>query len=505
MARQDITDPDADDRTALPSGGLTDAGRDSGDAACATPLGTTRPIDSEIAALTHAKMAAEAANEAKSRYLVAVSHEIRSPLSAIYGYAQLLELGDAVSSTEAGAVIRRSAEHLSNLVESLLEISRVENGVLKIRSDIIDLHALLKQVVEMFRVQANAKGLYLILRMSDGVPRHVKTDEKRLRQILINLISNAIKYTREGGVTVAVGYRSQVADIEVSDTGIGIAPEDMGRIFEPFERGSSAEAKLQPGIGLGLAITCLLARIMGGDVAAASMPGTGSRFTLKLMLPTPSTPVASVPTRNRITGYRGDRRKVLIVDDDPAHIVVLQSLLRSLGFIVYAAGAGHEGLMLAIRCLPDFALLDIQMPGMNGWETAEKLRTACGNGVKIIMVSANAAEFRPADVNITKPFNFDALLTVIGDQLCLQWDRADTTASSSDEQVPPPLPAASAPLLEKIRYLTTIGHVDAIERQLADLERAIPAAGGLVTELRRLLVSFDLAALLKKLDNAELR
>ena len=215
-------------------------------------LRQTQILQDEIAAhrLTHdelarAKEAAEAANAAKTRYLVAVSHEIRSPLNAIYGYAQLLEREDGIPPVEAGSVIRRSAEHLTNLVEGLLDISRIESGLLKLRQDVVRLPALLDHVVDMFRMQAAAKGLTLDYEVEGRLPPFVRTDEKRLRQILINLLSNAIKYTDKGGATLTIRYRSQMAQVDVTDTGIGIAPEDLDRIFEPFERGRSLDSAMQ--------------------------------------------------------------------------------------------------------------------------------------------------------------------------------------------------------------------------------------------------------------------
>ncbi|MET0375183.1 MAG: response regulator [Rhizorhabdus sp.] len=404
--------------------------------------------------LGRAKAVAEAASEAKSRYLVSVGHEIRSPLNAIYGYAQLLERGDDVSPMEAGAVIRRSAEHLTNLVESLLEISRIESGVLKIFSDVVDVRALFSQVVDMFRVQADAKRLYLRLQVDERLPRFVKTDEKRLRQILINLVSNAVKYTLAGGIEIAVGYRNHVADVKVSDTGIGIAANEIERIFEPFERGGSRDVQVQPGIGLGLAITRVLARVMGGDIDATSTIGVGSSFRLRLMLaPVQATLAAVSCNEGRISGYRGARRTVLVIDDDPAQSAVLQSLLRPLGFQVHAATSGSEGLALAARCTPDLVLLDIQMPGMSGWETREALRAGPASGLKIVMVSANVEELRsangdPASAFVAKPFDFATLLTVIAAQLQLTWERTPTKPTIGDKASANPRPDKARAFIE---------------------------------------------------------
>ncbi|MBB3349224.1 hybrid sensor histidine kinase/response regulator [Sphingomonas sp. BK069] len=477
------------------------------------------PLDAEPAAharalaeLQRARESAEAANEAKTRYLVAVSHEIRSPLNVIYGYAQLLERDHHLSGAEAGTIIRRSAEHVTNLVEGLLEISRIESGVLTIRQDLVDLRALLQHVVDMFRMQASARGLTLTLDVRDRLPDQVKADEKRLRQILINLVSNAIKYTPAGHVTLAVRYRSQVADIEVIDTGIGIPPEDLERVFEPFDRGSLAAAQRQPGIGLGLAITRVLARVLGGDVAVTSTPGIGSVFRFRAMLPSIATPARSRGARGRIIGYEGPRRTVLVIDDDPSQRHILRALLGGLDFVVHVAADGTEGIALAAEVTPDVVLLDIQMPGLNGWQVAERLRAAHGAPLRIVMVSADAHAFRAGgdgrsshDAFVTKPVELDTLVAVIGAQLGLRWEEASPVAPVAPPDAPAPqtgLPPEAAPLLARVRELTEVGHVRGVGRAIDDLAAAIPAAGTLAAVLRRQLGDFDLRALLGTIDDA---
>jgi signal transduction histidine kinase/CheY-like chemotaxis protein len=459
------------------------------------------------ATLRRAKDAAEAANAAKTRYLVAVSHEIRSPLNAIYGYAQLLERDGAISAAEAGGVIRRSAEHLTNLVEGLLEISRIESGVLKLRTDVVQLPILLDHVVDMFQMQAQAKGLKLDYEVMGRLPRFVRTDEKRLRQILINLLSNAIKYTREGGVTLSIAYRSQVAIVDISDTGIGIAPEDLERIFEPFERGSSPEAMLQPGLGLGLSITRMLARILGGEIVATSTLGVGSCFRLRIFLPEPLTAPDDVAEYDRVIGYGGSRRTILVIDDDQSQTIVLENLLRRLGFVVYAAGNGAEGLALAESARPELVLLDIQMPGISGWEVAARLREAHGNAIRIIMVSANAHEFRTGgdgasnhDAFVSKPVNLEALLAVIGRQLQLSWEVAGDRPSQPVVQSPPTLPEGAGQWVEQLRHLAKVGHIRAVEAALADLETNVPESAPAVAAMRQHVHNFDLRSVLKMLD-----
>jgi signal transduction histidine kinase/DNA-binding NarL/FixJ family response regulator len=481
-------------------------------------LRQTHMLQEEIAAhqqthaeLERAKEIAEAANAAKTRYLVAVSHEIRSPLNAIYGYAQLLEREDAIPPVEAGGVIRRSAEHLTNLVEGLLDISRIESGVLKLRQDVVRLPALLDHIVDMFRMQAAAKGLSFDYKIEGRLPPFVRTDEKRLRQILINLLSNAIKYTDVGGATLTVRYRSQMALVDVADTGIGIAPEDIERVFEPFERGGSPDAAMQPGIGLGLAITRVLARILGGEVTVSSEVGRGSRFRLQMLLPEPMVAPTSAPAYDRVTGYQGERKTILVIDDNPSQLIVVQHLLRPLNFVVFAAAGGAEGLALAQRCDPDLVLLDIQMPGCSGWEVAAQLRAIHGGALRIVMVSANAHEYRVGgdgqshhDAFLTKPVDLDALLDTIGRQLGLAWISAGNEPEQPGASPSPAiLPAAAEPYLAKLRHYVKVGHVRAIGTLLTDLETDVPDSAGAVAEMRRLLGDFDLRTLARRLDNVD--
>src|SRR5882757_7851782 len=236
------------------------------------------------AALQKAKEVAEAANVAKTRYIVGISHEFRTPLNSIFGYAQLLERGAAIPSDNAVRVIRRSSEHLANLVDGLLDISKIESGLLRLNRDKVRLVEFLDQIVDMFRLQAEAKGIRFEYRPPAHLPSFVHTDQKRLRQILINLLSNAIKYTERGSACLLVRYRSQVAEFEISDTGVGIPEEDLERIFQPFERGRSAAVRAIPGTGLGLTITKLLTQIMGGDLTVRSTAGGGTTFVVRMLL-----------------------------------------------------------------------------------------------------------------------------------------------------------------------------------------------------------------------------
>jgi signal transduction histidine kinase/CheY-like chemotaxis protein/purine-cytosine permease-like protein len=378
------------------------------------------------AQLQRAKEVAEAANLAKSRYIVGVSHEIRSPLNIISGYAQLIERNPTEHVGDAVRVIRRSASHLVNLVDGLLDISRIENGLLRIERNRVALPELLDQIVDMFRLQAAAKGLAFEYERSPRLPGHVFTDEKRLRQILINLISNAIKYTPSGSASLVVRWRDPVAEFEVSDSGVGIAEADLQRIFEPFERVGNTGAA--PGIGLGLTITRLLTDIMGAELSVESRPGAGSNFKVRMFLSDAPPSATAAPAGSSITGYAGPRRRILITDDDPAHLAMVGNVLAPLGFDLAFADNADACLAMCRAELPDLVMLDITMPGRDGWDTARIIRADHGDDPMILMVSANVHDFQrsrrqddPHDDFLTKPFEFDTLIDRIGTLLSLEW------------------------------------------------------------------------------------
>jgi len=385
------------------------------------------------AALQKAKDAAESANIAKSRYIVGVSHEIRAPLNAISGYAQLLERDPQQNAADAIRVIRRSATHLADLVDGLLDISRIENGTLRLERSRVNLLELLNQIVDMFRLQAASKGLAFRHSWPDTLPTHIYIDEKRLRQVLINLLSNAIKYTDAGEASLQVEWRGQTASFIVSDTGVGIHERDLERIFQPFERLGQQTGR--PGVGLGLTITKVLTVVLGGDITVRSEPGIGSTFTVKLFLNDVPPPVERAPDSLRIGGYAGRRRRVLVTDDDPTHLDLVRQLLQPLGFELSFARDGEQAIAAASREPPDLVIMDIAMPGMTGWEAARALRSQFGDTVEILMVSANAHDFSrgrqeddPHDDYLIKPYEIADLYDRIRTLLDLQWTQAPAKA-----------------------------------------------------------------------------
>ncbi|TAD81067.1 MAG: response regulator [Sphingomonadales bacterium] len=460
----------------------------------------------ELSQLRAAKEAAEAANEAKTRFLASVSHEIRSPLNAIYGYAQLIERNQGKDAVSAARVIRRSAEHLAHLVEGLLDMSLVEGGALKLDREAIRFPEFLDQLIAMLELQAQTKGIALVLERPPGLPEFVHADPKRLRQVLINLLANAIKFTDQGQVTLRVGYRNELATFDVIDTGIGIAPEDAARIFAPFERVAGPGAD-RAGVGLGLAITQALVQIMGGEVRVESALGEGSRFTVRLMLSQPhAPPIAPAPEPGAVTGYLGRERWVLLIDDDPVHLGMVRGLLEPLGFQVRTASDSETGLALAAQVQPDLVLCDVALAGESGWDLAALLRRRHGAGLRIVMLSgegpqsAGSPQESPAnDTFVMKPFDFTVLLDVIAEQIDVDWVRAVGQPRSTDAAGFPPLPQAiagrAAAHCAEIERLVRIGHVRAIEVEIDAIAALGPEAMSLAERMHAALDSFDLKAL----------
>ncbi|WFU30230.1 hybrid sensor histidine kinase/response regulator [Bradyrhizobium brasilense] len=452
------------------------------------------------AELQRAKEVAESANLAKSRYVVGLSHELRSPLNAISGYAQLLEQDDSlqVRPREQVRVVRRSADHLSGLIDGILDISKIEAGRLYLSRDEVRLNDFLEQLVGMFRLQAAAKGIDFVFKRPAVLPVVVYADEKRLRQILINLLSNAIKFTQSGQVQFVVHYRSPVAEFEVIDTGPGIQPDDLERIFAPFERGALGVTQPQTGTGLGLTISRLLAGVMGGDIKVLSTVGTGSTFRVKLLLSEVTNPRRDAPVDAPVYGYHGPRKTILITDDDPTHRDLLREILTPLGFILLSAPDGPGCLALAQHCRPDLFLLDISMAGMDGWTVAETLRSEGHHQARILMISASALEAHGAplaqpfhDGYLMKPIDIPRLLETIRQLLKIEWQY-------EAEPAPPPQwkpESGSRPpvkYVEELISLGQLGYVRAIQLKLDEIGNECPEHADFAGQMRTLIDRFDL-------------
>jgi signal transduction histidine kinase/DNA-binding NarL/FixJ family response regulator len=460
------------------------------------------------AELQRAKEVAESANLAKSRYVVGLSHELRSPLNAISGYAQLLEQDASLLPKPRDQIrlVRRSAEHLSGLIDGLLDISKIEAGRLYLSRDEVRLGEFLDQLVGMFRLHAAAKDIEFVFERPDYLPPVVWADEKRLRQVLINLLSNAIKFTQSGSVRFIMHYRNPVAEFEIRDTGPGIHPSDLERIFAPFERGALGVSQPHTGTGLGLTISKLLSGVMGGDIRVTSAVGKGSTFYVKMLLSEVTNPTRHRPIHAPVYGYFGPRKTVLITDDDPTQRDLLREVLTPLGFIVLCAPDGLACLSLAQHCQPDLFVLDVTMPGLDGWTVAETLRAQGHHHARILMISASALEAHGGplsqpfhDAYMMKPVDILRLLELVGQLLQLKWqyeaEQPSIAAPRNESSLGPPVQH-----VEELIQLGQIGYIRGIEAKLDEIYNDYPEHSAFVAQMRALVDQFDLDQYMKTLQ-----
>ncbi|MFM2406713.1 MAG: hypothetical protein RL223_4593, partial [Pseudomonadota bacterium] len=479
------------------------------------------------AALQQAKAQADAANQAKSRYITTISHELRTPLNSILGYAQLLEDDPAIPPhrREAIHVIRRGGDHLLSLIEGTLDIARIESGRLALESAPLDLPAIVDELAHMFSPQAAARGLGFEHRVIGTLPARVRADEKRLRQILINLLGNAVKFTRAGQVRFRVEHAREMARFEIEDSGPGMGADELQRVFEPFERGRSAGGNATTGTGLGLTIARMLTELMGGELTVRSTPGVGSCFTVRLYLPalTARARPRAAAGLARITGHAGPARRLLVVDNEEADRRLLADRLAPLGFVIEQAGSGEAALArLADAARPPFdaVFLDLAMPGIDGWTTLRQLRARHLTDAPVAIVSANAFDkgldndlgISPADF-LVKPVRMDELLGWLQRRLAVDWRReapaavpASAVASPAGPTDGPPdgHPEVRSAALDAAALLTLdepvrLGYLRGILRQLDALEAAHPAEAALLQRWRALARGFQLDTLAEQI------
>jgi signal transduction histidine kinase/CheY-like chemotaxis protein len=478
---------------------------------------TTRLAET-IGNLETAKSAAETANQAKSAFLANMSHELRTPLNAILGYAQILQLRSSLNPRDTAAVltVQRSGEHLLLLINDILDLARIEAGKVELFAESTDLGALLRNVTDIIRVEAQRRELAFDADIAGTLPPAVIADDKRLRQVLLNLLNNAVKFTREGTVALRVAVlESDAAHVrvrfEVEDTGIGIRADQLDTIFRPFEQATDVQRRFG-GTGLGLAISRQLVVLMGSDIHVESRVGEGSRFWFDVSLPTSAHRVlAEASAIDGITGYEGRRRKVLVVDDVDANRAPVMEYLVHLGFDVLEADSGDAAVRCVQAALPDLVLMDTVMPVMDGLEAIRRIRgLARFRDLPIIVVSANAsAADREASLAagahgfLPKPISFERLLPEIARVVGLTWTQRVAAVPAEPANAPGPMVAPPAEEMDVLLHLARIGNMRSIrtraEHLLALDERHRPLATRLI-ELSEGFQSAAIVGLLKSLQ-----
>lgn len=456
-------------------------------------------------ALQKAKEASEAANAAKSRYVTGLSHELRTPLNSIMGFTQILQRDAATPHQHQDplATILRSSAHLLSLIDGLLDVAKIEAGKLRLEPSEILLHQFLSDLEQMFVGTAREKGLHFRLDLVGRMPAVVRGDEKRVRQILINLLGNAVNFTDSGEVCLRVSYRRQTAVFEIIDTGIGIAPEQIERIFQPFERGGVD--RQDKGMGLGLTITRMLTALMGGALSVTSQPGEGTRFQVRLFLSEVRVPKAVTDLDHDVIGYDGARRRILVVDDHIEHRKVIAGLLQPLGFEVAEAANGQEAIRLVSLQHPDLILMDLSMPHMDGWQTLRLIRRNSLSRAPVIVLSANANtgdkdSSSPSMEHdyLAKPVNLHQLLDLLASRLGLLWKRRHL----ADTPIGPTWKLPPRRDLEELYELCGLGYMRGIQQKLDSLELSNVESASFIANLRTLAKGFRLDELSLQLKEA---
>ncbi len=460
--------------------------------------------------LQAAKDAAESANHAKTTFLANMSHELRTPLNSILGFTHLMRRDTSLPANvqEEVGIINRSGQHLLALINDVLEIAKIETGRISLNPNKFDLHWFMKGIAEIFASATTSRDRSFFMALAPDLVRHVRADEGKLRQILINLLGNAIKFTEAGRIDLRVASQN-ISDttsirFEIEDTGIGIASEDLERIFDPFFQSSAQNSRgnISNGTGLGLAISRQYIALMGGEIEVQSTPGKGTVFRFEI----PVTVVAGEDVvrrqpRGRVIALAPDQPdyRILVVEDREENRALLRKLLGKVGFITAEAVNGEEGVEMFERWQPDLVWMDIRMPVMDGYEATRRMKaTKKGAKTPVIALTAHAFEEERdrilsagCDDFVRKPFRpaeiFDIMAKHLGVRYRYEEQEApvnpQTHVSMEDAREPDMLPQLSDDWVLGVKEAIVAIDTDLIQKHIDRITTIAPSFGKTLTRL----------------------